>query len=62
LIGRTVKPVWELLMAAKKAAGRLKCAGNGIEASFRAKEKIMKNIYSLRWEMETRAFGMKNLS
>jgi len=31
-------------MAVKKAAGRLKCAGNGIEVSFQAKEKITKNI------------------
>jgi len=31
-------------MAVKKAAGRLRSAGNGIEVSIRAKEKIMKNI------------------
>jgi hypothetical protein len=34
----------ESLIAVKKAVGRLKCAGNGIEVSIRAKEKIVKNI------------------
>jgi len=36
---KNVNGGWELLMAVKKAAGRLKCAGNGIEVSFRQKEK-----------------------
>lgn len=31
-------------MAVKKAAGKLRSAGNSIEVSIRAKEKITKNI------------------